>query len=316
MNPSVAAISVKGRIVTVPATVINGHKIITKGKWLRIAEIYDEEWNCEHVEDPDKIAERLRSGPLKADIFTFAQKLPNITPAYGYSYVLDNWAAIRLSTYSDWLEGLPQSTRRNIRISEKRSVQIKVVEFDDALVQGIKRIYDESPVRQGRQFWHYGKDLEVVRRENSSYLDRATFIGAFVEDELIGFLKVVYVGTVGSVMQILSLGRHADKKPMNALIAKAVEISAQRSMSHFVYCQYIYGRNVDSSLTEFKRRNGFEQVFIPRYYVPITKKGALGVKLKAHLGLRRLLPEPIDAALRRARSYALSLGRGAAATSL
>ena len=37
------------------------------------------------------------------------------------------------------------------------------VPFDDALVRGISRIYDETPTRQGRRFWHYGKDLDAAK---------------------------------------------------------------------------------------------------------------------------------------------------------
>ena len=32
---------------------------------------------------------------------------------------------------------------------------------------------------QGRKFWHYGKDLNTVKRENGTYLDRCEILGAY-----------------------------------------------------------------------------------------------------------------------------------------
>ena len=79
--------------------------------------------------------------------------------------------------------------------------------------------------------------------------------------------------------------RHFDKRPANALIAKAVEIcEPQRVISHLIYCSYIYN-DPKSSLTEFKRRNGFEKVLLPRYYIPLTPKGRLALNLGLHRGL-------------------------------
>ena len=68
--------------------------------------------------------------------------------------------------------------------------------------------------------------------------------------------------------------RHFDKRPNNALIAKAVEICATEGKSHFIYGSYVY-YDPNSSLTEFKRRNGFEPVALPRYFIPLTLKGKL-----------------------------------------
>ncbi len=49
--------------------------------------------------------------------------------------------------------------------------------------EGIHAIYNESPVRQGRPFWHYGKDVEIVRRENATFLERSVFIGVFLDSD-------------------------------------------------------------------------------------------------------------------------------------
>ena len=102
------------------------------------------------------------------------------------------------------------------------------VNFDDQLVRGISDIYNETPIRQGRKFWHYGKSFEQVKAENATYPDRSEFIGAFFNGELIGFIKFVMVNNVARIMQIVSLEAHTDKRPTNALLAKAVEIAARK----------------------------------------------------------------------------------------
>src|SRR6202007_3187530 len=108
--------------------------------------------------------------------------------------------------------------------AEKRGVNVKIAQFDDEFVRGIQGIYNESPVRQGRRFWHFGKNFETVKRENATYLDRSDFIGAYFNDELIGFIKIVYVDCIATLMQILAKEEHHDGRPMNALLAKAVEL--------------------------------------------------------------------------------------------
>jgi hypothetical protein len=44
---------------------------------------------------------------------------------------------------------------------------------------------------------------------------------------------------------------------------------------------------------EFKRRNGFEQLNFPRYYVPLTFKGKIYVSLRLYRGAVGLLPAPV-----------------------
>ena len=101
------------------------------------------------------------------------------------------------------VEKLPQETRKNVRRASKRGVSVRVVQFDDTSYKVFKDIYDESPVRQGTRFWHYGKNLATMKMENETYLERSEFIGAYHNHELIGFMKFVYVDRAAIIMQIL-----------------------------------------------------------------------------------------------------------------
>jgi hypothetical protein len=295
-NMEQTQVSVKGKQVTVPGLRIDNLDIVITGGWLKTAMVRDEDYvEGDPVADPELLVARLKQRRCAADLFSFTQRVPDIAPRHRYAKYLDNAAVINITSYADWWGGLSQEARRNVRLAAKRGADVRPVPFDDEFVRGIAGIYNETPFRQGRRFWHYGKDLETVRRENGTYAERSEFIGAYCGSELIGFIKMVYVDRIASIMQILSKAAHQDKRPTNALIAKAVELCAARGTTHLLYCKYIY--HFEDALTEFKRRNGFVQVLYPRYYVPLSIKGAFAIRTGLHLGARNLLPKRLIAAL-------------------
>ena len=294
--------SLNGRMVNVPSIGVGSCTVIVNGRWLRIATVHDEEWlDGEGVTDASNFIHELKTGPVLADLFSFGPGPRQASISHPYHVEWDNYAALPTESYQSWSKGLSQDTRRNIRLAAKRGVVLSPVPFDDDLVCGIMGIYNESPYRQGRKFWHFGKDFETVKRENETYLDRSDFLGAYLGAELIGFMKMVRVSSIASIMQILAKNGHSDKKPMNALIAKAVELCEQKGLSQLIYRKFIYDDNVDDPLTEFKRRNGFEQILVPRYFVPLTKRGALGLKLGLHHGTKEMIPHPLKVLMKKAR---------------
>jgi hypothetical protein len=308
LGPQLTEIRVRGKTVKVPFTRIQGRTIIVKGKWVKLAAVKDEDClEGDVVDNPDLFVTELNQGPLKADLFTFAQKPTSTKPEYGYHMEWDNAAIISITDYARWWETLSQETRRNVRKAAKLGVEVKAVHFDDELVRGIVDIYNETPIRQGRRFWHYGKSFETVREETATYLGRSEFIGAYYKRALIGFIKLVYVDKCAKIIHILSKEQHVDKRPMNALIAKAVQVCAEKGFTSLQYWKYVYGGNEVSSLTEFKRRNGFEQVRYARYYIPISTTGKLVLKLKLHHGLVQFLPNKVAVALRNMRSRVLEI---------
>jgi hypothetical protein len=141
-----------------------------------------------------------------------------------------------------------------------------------------------------------------MKHENSTYADRNEFLGAYYQGEMIGYIRIVYVDKVASILQLLTMTKHYDKRPANALIAKTVELCEQKGMSHLMYCNYVY-KDPRSSLTEFKKRSGFEQLLLPRYYIPFTLKGKIALKLGLHRGLANLIPEPLIRLFLRVRGF-------------
>jgi len=293
-----------GRKIKVPAINVGDTSIISSGRLVKIARIKGEDWEeSDRGRDPALIIDCIKKSSLKADIFTFAQKLPETTPKYQYPFQWDNLAVIQLNSYDDWWKHkINPASRRNVRLATKRGVTTREAGFDDEFLKGVMDIYNETPIRQERRFWHYGKDLATVKRENSSYLDRSDFIGAYYGDELIGFVKIVHMGKVASIMQILSKNAHFHKRPSNALMAKVVERCAQKGVFYIIYCNYVYWGNTQSSLIEFKRRNGFEMMLVPRYYVPLTEWGRLALKLGLQHGIRGIIPLKLQHVLLNLRS--------------
>jgi hypothetical protein len=316
MRTDYTEIRVKGRAVRVPSARIETRTVLATGKWLRMASIQDEELvQGETVVHPEAFVSQLKESRLKADIFTFAQKLPSTTPKHAYHYEWDNLAVIPITRFAEWWEKRAESSvRRAVRKATKSGVVVKLADFDDAFVRGIVSINDETPFRQGRAFWHFRKSFDDVKRENSTYPGRNAFLGAYLKDELIGFIRMIYTDKVASIVQLLSKVEHYDKRPANALIAKALEICEQEGMSYLMYCNYIYN-DPNSSLTEFKRRNGFEQLFLPRYYIPLTLKGKIALRLGLHRGIVQRIPKPVLIRLLRVRSlwYQRKLEAGKAA---
>lgn len=293
-------ISTRGRQRTVPSIALgSGPPVILRGRLFRIGELFDEIWiPSRQVPDLQDLVDRLRKVPGRPDLLTSAQRFPDGTPRYPFYHEWDNIAVASFSSHQEWYESqIDRSARKQVRQTRENGTRTEVVPFTDDLVRAICEIYNEVRVRQGRKFWHYGKDFERVKAENATYLDRSIFIGTYMGDELIGFLKMVMDGEVAAMMQILAKSSQFSKRPNNALLSKAVEVCVQEHARHLTYGKFVYGKKEQSSLSEFKKSHGFKKFDVPRYYVPLTLWGRIGLGLKLHRDLQDRLPAPVSAAL-------------------
>lgn len=280
-----------------------GKQMAVEGRLIRIARMDAESFSF--LDDPNAAVEALQRGESRVDIFTFVQNLSDPKPRYNYPMEWDNLAAVPVSTYDNWLsKQINFKVRNKVRKAAKSGVVVREMAYDDFLIDGICEIYNESEVRQGKRFWHFGKDRNAVRETNGTYLDQTIFLGALFEDQLIGFVKLVVNEdkSQAGLMQIVSMVKHRDKAPTNALIAQAVRSCADRSIPYLWYANFSYGRKQTDSLAEFKRHNGFEKMEIPRYYVPLTIAGRAALRLRLHRKAIDWVPGPITAAYRKARS--------------
>jgi hypothetical protein len=281
---------------------ICGREICINGRILRIAQLHGDTFRF--VDDPGPVISGLRDCGARVDLFTFAQRLPEAMPRFSYPFEWDNAAVLPVTTFEHWWAHQLRSYPRNrARQAEKRGVVFRETPFDDALISGIREIYNECPIRQKRRFPHYGKDFETVYREEATFLDSSIFIGAYFEDKLIGFVKLVpdETRTQAGLMNILSMAKHKDKAPTNALIAFAVRACASRDIQYLVYSKFDYGKEQDS-LRDFKENNGFRRVDTPRYYVPLTALGWAAFRLRLHHGMSEHIPAAVAGRLRALRA--------------
>src|SRR5277367_6830579 len=139
------------------------------------------------------------------------QKLPDTAPKYPYHHEMDNMAVLPVTTFENWwMKQIGFKARNKAKQAEKKGISIREVPFDENLARGIWEIYNESPVRQGRRFPHFGKSIDAVRKMSGTFLDSSVFIGAFLAEKLIGFIKLTSDDsqTQAGMMHIVSMIQH------------------------------------------------------------------------------------------------------------
>jgi len=250
------------------------------------------EYEKDALPDEDSV-KKLRE--MGADIYTFIERTwccPISNSVNSWTKTDDNVAMLEITTLDTWFNDVGKKTRNMVRRAEKNCVKVNVVELTPKLSEGIWKIYNETPIRQGRSFPHYGESLKSVA-DNMALAKKTTFIGAYLDDELVGFIQIIYGQNIAIISQILSLQKHWDKALNNALIAKAVEVCANNGNRWLMY-----GRiGNHPSLDKFKESNGFKKYPIARYYVPITWKGKLAIRIGIHRELKDALPQSLKGPL-------------------
>src|SRR5262249_9553505 len=199
-----------------------------------------------------------------------------------------------------WTKQINDKTRNMARRAGKNGVVIREVALDDAYVEGVWAIYNECKIRQGKRFPHYGKDLATVRKMMATFLDRNVFMGAYLGDHMIGFARLHCdaTRTQAGLSSILSLAKHRDKSPTNALVAEAVRYCGTHKIPYLVYSRYSDGNKQRDSLMDFKDHNGFRRINLPRYYVPLSPIGRAALFLNLHKRVIDRIPDPILSRLR------------------
>ena len=276
-------LNVRGSYVQADAVRLDNKDVVAWGKLFTTAWILEDLYS--DVNDPELLIKGMKEANLKADVFTFFERFPEAKPKFDYYMEWEAYSILPVTTYDDWYEKqIRKTTRYSVRAAAKRGVVTRITEFNDDLVKGIMNIYDETPTRQGKPFWHYKKGFEVLKEDLSKDLDRCDFIGAYYEDELIGFIKLIYAERVADPVLCISMIEHYDKRPNNALLAKAVRVAEEKNLPYIHYGSWRRG-----SHAKFLAANGFERVLCPRYYLPMSVKGKIALKLRLHKELNRVI---------------------------
>jgi hypothetical protein len=280
-------IRVRGVPVSLDAVRTKNQAFIISGKLITTAHLTEKDEWLTDVQDPGEVIRALKTAPKRIDLLRFWQRIPDSDAKLSYYKEWRQIAAIPIKNYNHWLtKQISPSARNKVRKTQKFGVAIQETRLSDELVRGIMEIFNQSPVRRGKRFWHYGKDFETVKQEMSLDLQDSIFITAYHENELIGFIKLHIADRYAMITLILDKMTHRDKAPMNGMIARAVEVCAHRKIPYLVYTVWRRGEH-----GQFQESNGFERIPVPEYFVPLTLRGEVALKLRMHKGVRGLIPE-------------------------
>jgi hypothetical protein len=216
----------------------------------------------------------------RVDLFTFVERNWCSTiqfPPKSWAKAEQSAALLYVHSYDEWFKAIGRKSRNMIRKAEKSGVRVSIAEPNKKFAEGIWKIYNSTPIKQNRRNWYFGTTLQQVEKELSS-LGISSFIGAYFQDELIGFISLIYGDNVVLIDRLASLKEHWDKAVNNALIAKSIEICAANSTNWVVYGAWKDWREHES-LIKFALHNGFRRFKLTRYYVPLTRKGQIATKM-------------------------------------
>ena len=266
-------------------------ELIVRHGGICTARIADEDWILrEHLPNPLAVIDFLTSRKERIDIYTFAQRYPDSVPRYNYPMQWENVAVAEFDSYSHWHRRLNKGAKSAIKQASRSGLAVREFKLNAESAHAIAHIYNESPIRQGKSFSHFGKSPEEVLSENSSYRERSVFIGAFVEHKLVGFGKIVFDTATARIMQILSMYEFRSHCPTNAILSEAVRTCADNGVHVLFYGRFDYGAGERTPLASFKHHNGFRRKDVPRYYCPLTIRARIYVALQLHRGLKLFVP--------------------------
>jgi hypothetical protein len=198
-------VRIRGKNLRFPAARVGSDTVFVSGTLVRVARIKDELFlPGDRVCRPDEFIATLKSTGLRADLFEFSQKPCDAEVKFPYHCEWDNVAVIDAEDFDSWWNALPQETRKSVRRARNRGVDVRIVALTDEFIKGVHEIYNESPLRQGKPFYHYGKSFDIVKDEIATFQESSDFIGAYHGAELLGFIKIVHMGRLSSIMHLVS----------------------------------------------------------------------------------------------------------------
>lgn len=278
----------------------SSHYQLHKGV-IRILTLRDE--LSDSPEDPEPIIQDIQQGRLPVDLFTFLQRPPKTSPRFSYYMEWDNLAVVEISTYENWFKKqIHPNTRTNIHKATKKGLVVRVEAFSDELVAGLVELFNETPIRRGRPYPYYGWNSEAVKEEWATQLEQSLWVVAYYQNLLVGFVKLIVSDGIARTSGTIARESQRDKSPMNALLAECVRLCASMKIPLLVYGKFTYGQKGETSLTEFKKHNGFKKLEVPRYYIPLSTRGRIGLRFGLHRNLIDVIPGPVLRTLLKLRS--------------
>lgn len=234
----------------------------------------------EHIYDIEPHKELLNALTRKGvDLFTFIERSflgASKGNELGLFSNLETIGLLRMKCFDEWFKSITHRARQLTRKGQRMGLKVGVVDINEDFLRSAFRIYNETPIRQGRKYSGFGLSMTDLRTKFSK-MDDSEVIGAYFNNELVGLMWVGYGDRVATVNSFLSLISCRDKYyPNYALLAETVKRSCEKGYKFLTYGNMGYNPGLDF----FKKTNGFKIFAAPRYYVPLSAKGQLAIKLK------------------------------------
>lgn len=258
-------------------------ELTIRGWGLRTARLRHE-W-CDFLEDPATAIAELRR-TRRADLLTFVRDVGETDRATGWHCEPTALAVLTITSYDAWWEQIGKKKRNQIRKARKSGVEVRECVLGPEFARGVEALYNECPVRQGRRFYHYGQTAAEIEEELGSFGDRTILLGAYVDGTLVGFVKLFRAVHALRIVHILAKLAERDKCVMDALIDASVRQTIALGRRHLHY-----GSWTDRGIGAFRTKHGFERIELPRYFVPLSRRGEWMLRWGLHRPIRARLPD-------------------------
>jgi hypothetical protein len=249
------------------------------------------QYSIEYIYDAEPTSGLLADLRQKGvDLFTFAQRsFLNSGPQHAFPKENEVIALLEINTFDDWWRfQIGKKVRQRILGAQRKGIAVKLVEANEDFFKGARSVYNETPMRQGLRYEGYGLSLSDVRKKFGN-LERSDILGAYLEGKLVGFIWIVYGDRVASIESYVSLIKYRSKAPNNVLMAEAVKRCSERGFHFLWYARFGYLQGLDM----FRKHHGFAASPNVRYFVPLSTKGVLAIRLGIHKGFEYSLSPKI-----------------------
>ncbi len=263
------------------------HEAVKRKQWFySIAQLIHPN---EHIYDivPDKdFLSRLAN--QNTDLFTFVQRTflqGSAEKENGLFRASDPIGLLTIDNYDRWFKSTTQSVRRMTRKGVRVGLETRIAHIDDAFARSALKIYNETPIRQGRRYSGYGMTLAEAKKKFSEDKKSEVF-GTYFHDELVGLMAISFGDRVAAFTTFISLISHRLKYPNDLMIATAVKRCEEKGYRYLTYGNMGFNPGLDF----FKKAHGFKIFNAPRYYIPLTLRGKLAIKLRVYRSFQHSIP--------------------------
>lgn len=205
----------------------------------------------------------------------------------------DNRSCLTLSQPQSWVKKqVAKDVREGLRRARREGVEVREIPFDEESFEAIATLFNETPIRQGKRYWHYGKSARQIGEELSPLAGRSVFVGAFLGARLVGFSQIVRLERLRILRTVHVLGSVQAKRvrPVSAMIEWMVQYGWEQGFERLVYGKHNYGGSPNDTLAAFKSRHGFRLTPLRVDYHPLSPWGAWFLAAGLHRSPREMIP--------------------------